>query len=68
MPSLPARLAVNGDSFAWIATRPESPFTEDLACAFLADFVDDEDPLVAEVARFEMRMIDAAHAPRQSGV
>ena len=44
------------DAFARIGTRPESPFAEELACAFLADFVDDDDALVAEVARFEMRM------------
>ena len=47
------------DAFARMGTRPESPFAEELACAFLADFVDDEDPLVAEVARFEMRMWDS---------
>jgi hypothetical protein len=52
------------DAFARIGTRPESPFAEELACAFLAGFVDDEDPLVAEVARFEIRM----YSPRQSGV
>lgn len=51
------------DAFTRIATRPESPYTEDLACSFLADYTADHDPLVAEVARFEMRMIRGAASP-----
>lgn len=45
------------DALARIASRPESPFIEDLAVSFLADYEADDDPLVAEIARFEHEMI-----------
>ena len=51
-----------GDALARIACRPESPFVEDLAASFLADYEGDDDPLVAEVARFEREMIRRARS------
>ncbi|HEY0143356.1 MAG TPA: hypothetical protein VGF48_20860 [Thermoanaerobaculia bacterium] len=53
-----------GDALARIACRPESPFVEDLAMSFLADYEADDDSLVAEIARFEREMITRARLAR----
>lgn len=56
-----------GDALSRIACRPESPFMEDLATSFLADYEEDTDELVAHIARFEREMITKLRAPSAPG-
>ncbi|HYK01623.1 MAG TPA: hypothetical protein VE974_07690 [Thermoanaerobaculia bacterium] len=56
-----------------VTTVEESPFAAELACSFLADYVADDDPLVAAAAQFETLMLrhalgDEVPTPAEAGV